>query len=608
MISSPIQSHPIADADLFKWINVAEKHLRSIKGKEDIEVIFRELSTQEPWRTLPEELELTYWVREAVCFYFFLIDLLNDRTGQRQEVEAVKKQGGATTPSIQAKARFISTFATFVMANSITLRCEKSLRHKDKSGLAKLETANFELVAGKGVGNDLSFLLSYYVDALRKPIEGGTLVQNPGDLYSVTADFWKAVSERAALASKEFSPELMAFVEKTTFHRATFAVRGFSAEDRKEAKVVTWTPVEPQEVIGDQDVTIILRRMCERLVLYDPLLQRNPVAESGGLIESTLLDGPPGTGKTTRQRMMMTLIDRFAELIGLERNFYSFTADQVKNEFYGKTAQLIAEFLRKVQDPLSISLFFVDDIDLLVKGDRNDPGTSGADLDIMKALMDFFSGTGTRYIGNYLAVAATNKPTATDGALRQRFVYPAIIGGPETWEDYADLAAIELRKFAKTGLLEVGDNGYVPLKRPLPKRLADAIGPQLREKYVSRKDGSYSDIGHLCAELHKKDPHFTGRPVKNAVQVAIAQAADFDIPEKWFTDPNEFRAKSWDDRLIPLKGLYQPLNTGMICMALEQQFETEQRYRQEEFERRIKEYAEEITIRSQAAEVLDAKR
>ncbi|MBI4991715.1 MAG: AAA family ATPase [Candidatus Harrisonbacteria bacterium] len=598
------QSHPITDADLEKWTSIAEKHLKSVKGKDDIEDVFRQLSPKETYRTLPEELALVYILRQATCLYLYFFDLLMDRTGQRRAVEEAKNQGIPITPAIQTKAKFISAYSFFVMASYIVARCEKELRKKNNPQVAQLDTNNCELVVGKGVSIDLTWALSYYTDALRVTTTGGvSLIQNTGDLLAVTRDYWKAVSVKAVAAVNETPAELLAPVNHTTFHLGSFAVTGLKVDDRKEIQIMSWAPVQPNEVVGDPDVTIMMRRLCDRLALYDPMLQKNPISDFGGLIESILVDGPPGTGKTIRQRMMMTHLAMRAEQMATPYNFKSISADQIKSEWYGKTAQLIAQLLEVVKDPATLTLLFVDDIDLLLSGNRDTAGTSGADMDIMKALMDFFAGTGTNYIGNYIAVAATNKPTATDDALRQRFVYRAIIQGPQSTEDYTDLVAHELRNFKKTGLLEVSQGEYVPMSRPAPDKIASLFSPEIQKMYKGKKGGTWENIGKLCAELRARDPKFTGRPVKNAIQVAIAQASDFEIPEEWFTNPSAFRTRSWDERTELVKKLYQPLTAELIMTALEQQFEVERRYRDESYKKNVETMADQMRVQLQAQKV-----
>lgn len=600
------ESHPISDADLKQWVGAAEKMLQSVKGKDDLLTLYRDLTPEEKYRSLPEELALFYAVRHATCLYFYFVDLLNERTGQQKEIKESRLRGGAgITLQIQARAEFISAYAFFIMGSAIVFRCERLLRGKDQAKLSQVDASSLELVTGRGIERDLAFALSAYVDALRSSSkDGGNLIQNPDDLTAVSRDFWKAIAWKAAELCRNAPAECLQCVEQTTFRDGTFTVTGLRADDRQEVKVVAWAPVLPEEVVGNREVTIMLKRLCDRLACYDPAIQKNPFAEFGGLVESALLDGPPGTGKTTEMRMMMTRIAMRAEQVSIPYLFKSVTADQVKNEWYGRTAQLVKELINAVLDPSVLALLAVDDIDLLLQGDRSDPGTSGGDRDIMKALMDFFSGAGTSYTGSYVAVGATNKPTATDDALRQRFVYRAVILGPENWEDFADLAQLELRRFAKTGLLAIEKGKYAPLSRPLPRMLADTYSAELKKRHAGKKAGTWDDIGQFCRELREKDPRFTGRSVKNALQVAVAQAADFDVPEEWFSDPSRFRAKPWDERLALTRTLYKPLTPDMILMALEQQFASEARYRTDAHAQRVNDLADDMRARVEAAKKL----
>ncbi len=593
------ESHPIPSEELDGWISTAERHLREIKGKHDLEEILKDLSPIEKYRTTPEDLTLLYAVRRGTCHYCYFSDLLTKTTGLAQDVVEMKANGGVASLDSQRKQKFCSGFALFVMASSIVATCEKKLKNKDQSKLAQLDATDFELVVGKGFDKDLSYVLSFYVDSLATA-KTDKIIQNHGDVTAVTRDFWKVVIKKATQVAKE-TPELLTPIANTTFHHGPFRVTGLMTEDIQDVKVMTWSPVRPEEVIGDPDVTIMMRRVCDRLALFDPIVGRNPLCEYGGLIESFLVDGPPGTGKTKRYQMMMTLLAARAEQVGLPVMFKSVTADQVKSEWYGKTASMIKQMIEAVTDPSGLGFILFDDIDLLLAGDRSSPGRSGSDLDIMKAVMDLLAGGSTNYIGNYCVGAATNKPTGSDEALRQRFVYRALISGPKTKEDYMDQVSLELRGFAKSGLMQIKPGRYMPLQKLLPTSIKGSYDGGLIAKYVS-KSHDLDDVGKLCEELRQRDPKFTARSIKNAIQVAVAKAADFEIPDVWFTDPSQFRAKLWEERLLLLKDLYKPLTADMLLMSLEYQFEVESRYRKEAKEKEISDCADRYRVDQQARE------
>ncbi|GEM_PF-2013644 len=590
------ESHPITDEDLDKKIPQAESILKKINGG-DIEETIKNLTPEEKYRIQPEELILIYSIRTAICMYLYFYELLIERTNLKQEVADAKAKGSAATLAINQKRRFISAYSFFVMASSIAARCEKKLKIKDISKLSKLENPIFNFEAGNGIENDLKYALDNFLANLASSGPEGKLIRSSEDILSISRDFWRKFGERAAMAIKECPPELYNLIANTSFRHNKFSITGLIVDDRQEAKIIAWTPIQPEEVIGDPEITRLIARMCDRVAMHDPVVGKNPFTNFGGIVESILFDGPPGTGKTTRLKMMMTRLAKRSEQVSVPYLFKSITADQIKSEWYGKTAQLIAALIEPMNDPAILGLLFVDDIDLLLSDGRDNAG--GADKDIMKALMDFFSGTGTNYIGNYIAMAATNKPTASDEALRQRFVYRAAILGPQTWQDYSDLAFQELSKFSKTGLLKVSEGGYKPKSRPLPKEISSIVNPELARKH-NRKSGTWDDIGNLCAELRKKDPRFTGRSVKNALQVAVAKAADFEVPEEWFDDPNNFRSRPWDEKLNMVRNLYRPLTADQVMIALEEQFEVEQRYKIEAHEKQVAEIAERILVNQEA--------
>lgn len=604
------ESHPITLEALKKWMPKAEKNLREFqgngkKGFRDIDSVFRELIPGEQ-RILPEPYALIFALRDALCLYWYFGNILTERTGQAQKVAEAQLQGVSTTPEIQKGARFISAYAFFVAGSFVVAHCDRILRGKDPAGFPRLDTSDFEITVGHGFSNDTSFVLGEYAKALALSFgeEGEKLVQDGDDILAITRSFWKAATENAQKTCKE-APELIDVVATTTFRYDNFTITGLNSEDRKEAAIISFEKVKPSEVVGDTDKTVTMIRLCDRLALYDPVVEMNPIWHFGGMIPSMLVDGKPGTGKTRRYLMMMTRIYELAEMMGIPVHFNSLTADQIKSEWYGKAAQLIAERLAVVRNPSLLALIGFDDIDLLIPGNRNSDAINGADQDLMKAIMDFLSGAGTNYIGNYYVFGATNKPTAADDALRQRFAYRVEIKGPETAEDFADLVALELRKFQKTGLLQIGQGKYEPLKRALPPSLAVVYSAEVKERFKGKSvRGTWDDVGTLCEELKRKDPRFTGRPVKNAMQVALTQAADFDIPFEWFEHPDTFRQHPWERRLEMVKDLYKPVSTDVILLALLQQYEVEMRYIEEAHKQEVKEQAERMKTMQEAGSLV----
>jgi hypothetical protein len=555
---------PITDADLDSLKNKAEGQITRINGNQDLEKILKDLSPEETYRTLPAELELVYSIRHATCLYIWFSNWLFEHTGQKQEAIITT----IPTESIQKKQKFSSAFSIFVMSNFIVNECTRLLKGKETN----LATAspNYKFDVGRNFTTDLQLIFSYYAEVLQTDNDGTPIIHDVNDILAVTRDFWKATSVKALDVVKASDSSIQATVANSTFKYNEFVVHGFTIEQVEEKKSVSFVKVEPEEVVGNTEAIIMLLRLCDRLALYDLETKKNPLCEIGGIYESNLLDGPPGTGKTTLQRMAMTRLAKRAEQMGVPYMFRSLEAKDIKSEWYGRTGKMLSDLLESIRDPNNLALLCIDDIDLLLSN-RDDPGAGGADKDLLKGLMDFFSGIGTNYKGNYSSIAATNKPTATDDALRQRFVYRTIVTGAETAEDYADLVALQLKKPLKFGLVTIKSDGYVPLKRTRSRTLMD-------HKQTYTKSGSWIDVGQFVMELNKKDPQFTARSVKNAMDVVIAKAGDFEIPEEFYSKPDEFKNKPYEIKVEIIKKLYGQISSDSIIGSLTDQFDSEMRY------------------------------
>src|ERR1700688_1729735 len=109
---------PITDPDLDALKDKAEQIITKIKGTEDLEGIYKALSPNETYRTLPVELKLVYDVRHATCLYVWIGKWLFIKTGQQDEAS----KSTLPTDSILKKQKFSSAYALFVMASYLVDR------------------------------------------------------------------------------------------------------------------------------------------------------------------------------------------------------------------------------------------------------------------------------------------------------------------------------------------------------------------------------------------------------------------------------------------------------------------------------------------------------
>jgi SpoVK/Ycf46/Vps4 family AAA+-type ATPase len=403
---------------------------------------------------------------------------------------------------------------------------------------------------------------------------------------------------------------LLAQVEGAPFRIGELELRGFAASAEDRGAKAEFTPVLPEQIVGNTAAKRALLRYVDRLALYDAERGFNPVLELGGLPSTVLFDGFPGTGKSSLFRMAMTRMNMRGEQVGLPARFVSIDPG-IKDEYYGNTAKLLTEKLSLARDRGALTLIFFDDIDLLLLS-RGDPGLGGSDKDVLNITMQFLDGAFTVNAGNAQTYAATNEPTATDSALRQRFHHRELIGGPEDWDDFAALIGIKLARQIKNGLVPI--TGELPTAQGAQgpaagDQGAGGVGLFGRAKFLIAKPQasgkmSWRELGELCAEFKRKDPRFTGRPIESVTQKLLAESANFDVPEEWFTDPAIYLQKSYDEKVALLKTLYHPITGEMIAAELEQYFNSEQRYASDALRQRAERMAADLEAQVAARDLL----
>jgi len=309
----------------------------------------------------------------------------------------------------------------------------------------------------------------------------------------------------------------------------------------------------------------------------------NPILELGGLAWTSLYDGLPGTGKSSLFRLAMTLLSKLSEQVGLKYSI--FTVDQsIKDEYYGKTGKMLLQRLSVTQDPNTLSLGILDDIDLLTST-RDD--AQGADNDINNILMQYLDGVFTVRRGNVINFAASNKPTGMDDALRNRFNDRLIIDGPVSAEDFADMVHILGGKLLKKGLISI-EQGYEPFASQFSKDMAadtqedvvatSSVAAYMAEEFDAKKHATLREFGQFMSKLKEKNPKITGRSTRAIIEAIKERSADFDIPPQWFEDRAIFLEQPYDTKIQMLIQLYKPITPDILFQEGQRYFDSEERF------------------------------
>ncbi|HEY3229089.1 MAG TPA: ATP-binding protein [Roseiflexaceae bacterium] len=578
--------HPITDADLDAHRDDAEFRMQNIPMRGvsyDMLSELRKLPGVGGYLLNEPVNHVLHVIRRGLCLYYELYEELSRKIDVRQ-------------------AAFLGSYALFGLGALVA----HDLPAPEGEGLAnfpKPDGAFFKV--GLGPDDDLKGLLSFYLKAVTQmTADGSPIVETAADLVNLTRDYFGAARDQMIAGADSHPAELLAQVEGFPIRIGELELRGFSYSAQSQAAKVEFTPVLPEQIVGNTTAKRALMRYVDRLALYDAEKGFNPVLELGGLPSTVLFDGFPGTGKSSLFRMAMTHMTMRSEQVGLPKNFVSIDPG-IKDEYYGKTAKLLTEKLSLARDPGALTLIFFDDIDLLLLS-RGDPGMGGADKDVLNITMQFLDGAFTTHIGNAQTYAATNEPTSTDSALRQRFHHRELIDGPEDWDDYAALIGIKLARQLKHGLVNV--SGDLPTPQ-VASQTTGAGGSRftLSNLFSGKKTLGWRELGELCAEFKRKDPRFTGRPIESVTQKLLAESAEFDVPEEWFSDPTLYLSKPYDEKVALLATLYRPITGDMIAEELEKYFNSEQRYADDTRVQKAERMAAELEAQIAARELVERR-
>ncbi len=521
------------------------------------------------------------------------------------------------------KRTFMGAYSTFGAASFIESRLSKILQGEPMEFPIKTFNPDFSQTENEVLNNTLAV---YY--GITKHRKDKSIINNGQELVQSTIPYFEHLKSKALELKPNLNKRLVDLVSTTNFDvMGEFTLSGFESKlEEKTASKTEFTLVQPHEVAGNVLAKKEMFRDMDRLGLYDPILKKNPIGEVGGLSWSVLYVGLPGTGKSTlflagwtRAKLRCDQTAEFwKEKNAKGLNLHRIMIDpKVKDKMYGGTAAKMAAADDETADPTRLNIGVIDDIDLLMEGDR-DGSNGGADKDILNGLMQIMAGTdlSKRKRGNVQWWAATNAPTSLDAALLQRFGSQYQVDGPQEWYDYADILRNKLGSWLKPGMsiidVELG-KGYTPFEMR-KGQTGFEITSKEDEKFVNEalsrfKGGikTFKDIGELCVYYKGLNPRFTGRPIDSVSDAIKKRINDYDIPETWFENPNEFFFKPYEERVGILRDLSKKVSAEDIAREIIRYAKNQDVYTQEKFESDVKKVMHQAQVNQEAMKRLTGK-
>jgi len=188
------------------------------------------------------------------------------------------------------------------------------------------------------------------------------------------------------------------------------------------------TGVNYEDIGGLKSQLSKIKELVELPLKHPELFIRLGVDAPKGI----LLYGPPGTGKTLLARAIAN---------ETEASFYTISAPEIVNKYYGESEKKLRELFEKAQKD-SPSVIFIDEIDAIAaKREEVQGETEKRIVAQLLTLMD-----GIKKNKRVIVIAATNRPDALDEALRRpgRFDRELEIGVPKE-EDRLEILKIHSR-------------------------------------------------------------------------------------------------------------------------------------------------------------------
>jgi len=381
------------------------------------------------------------------------------------------------------------------------------------------------------------------------------------DFLKITQLYFKAVLDemKARAGALKYAD---VFIDKSyRLEKTQFTVNGFHGEIHGAGAVVEFKRVDITKVVGNEEAKLLAWRFAQHIIAYDTDKKMNPMVEFGAFPWVSLYKGKPGTGKTLLIGALLTLISDYCKNLGLPFRPHPLP-NTIVSTFQGGSAENMENWMSVLRNPAELIMAPIDDAENIFE-DRTRQGVSAGVREVIGVFLRGTEGVTAINRGNVIILFASNIPEQMDRAVLSRVLWRADVDGAKTRFDFLD----QMRLWSDG--MEGWDKGFAGLNWPADyeflssqglrrkvqnlaeevqvfkdKRLAE-IYDRVRTKYRHTEHDFYA---HLYLEVLKEYPFFSSRDIRNIQTAVTTRLFDFNFPDEWLADREQFAAKDYDTK------------------------------------------------------------
>lgn len=394
---------------------------------------------------------------------------------------------------------------------------------------------------------------------IHKKVSGNRQLSPDGNFSGMTMNFYLSLLDwlSAEGARDEYAPIRQACEFPLMLHKAS--INGFSYRPSGAAGEDAGLQLDIgfEDIIGNQEAKDLLQFSIEKLFLYDPQEQANPYMELGIIPRTVLLYAGPGTGKTMTLKAAIKYAYELAEVTG--KHLEVVTIEQTfKDKYVGESAKRLKADLLRGMNPNTIGIITIEDIDaLFMNRSSPDAGQNQAEQNALQELLNMLEGLKTKYFGNWIVLATSNRAHGVDKALKDRIAqFQVNCPGATTLDELILLSQNLTKKGLSNGYLEVTPEQWQEIAAIAKNNGYN--GRQIRNAATSL----LSDVGlfPIDRKVYEMDPHSQmewfgerlreRRVTGDMLLDAVRMAAEHDEEQRKY-DLDE-KITSWKERQYTL--------------------------------------------------------